>query len=415
MADAAYNGHCAVDIEYLRDKNVHVLFDNIVKYLLRCKPARPRRALLKLMRARQAQARSPRFEGPLDGTARSFPNYGDYLESTAGKSFDRDASFLDSTASATLHNSSKASCVTPVPGSLMQRKRVGFKSESEIHDVLAITDIETRRARGDYYEDGEEEALKADQDPTNECYFCCHEPNDCEWSLFSLYEEIDGAGWFLVCGEDKCIAQVKEWWRFAYTMGDTLTRLEPSALRVLFSFLPPGDRQTAGVLCSSFRNIFWEEVDLSRVKTPERVEDVVSAYPFARNVKVLRVRDVPALGITAENDALDFFIAQVSEAAGLEEVEVVRCGVALSDYARIATSGLRASVGTLKRLVIGPLSEESERAETSDSVAQLLLSLRPNQAEHKTELVVCGEVGKALRDNLEDGAGGVWRGWQSPT
>ena len=51
----------------------------------------------------------------------------------------------------------------------------------ESEDLFEITDVNVRIERGDFWREGELEQLKQGQEQTNECYFCCYDPNDCEW------------------------------------------------------------------------------------------------------------------------------------------------------------------------------------------------------------------------------------------
>eukprot|EP01064_Diplonema_japonicum_P020522 TRINITY_DN3001_c0_g1_i1.p1 TRINITY_DN3001_c0_g1~~TRINITY_DN3001_c0_g1_i1.p1 ORF type:complete len:375 (+),score=59.21 TRINITY_DN3001_c0_g1_i1:37-1161(+) len=318
-------------ITYLREKNVHKLFENMTRHLLKEKPEEPLNGLLEMLtQAEEEKGNNKREKERKVDTLR-----------------------IDDTLSDTALSTStfrSISSTRPTAGTKggKRRQRVMFNEEA---DCMEITDVGERIHRGEFWGDGEQDAMKENLPPTNECHFCCFEPNDCEWSLFSLYEE-PGGDWHLVCSKESCLARVKPWWAFSYTMGDSLSRATIPILRNVLSFVAPEDVCELAEVSADWREAFWSELSFNGA-SKEKVKLAVQTGGFAEHCEKLIIRNVTGIGgdTVLQN--------RLHEAACLTEIVITDCGLSLSHYTQLLTA-LEVSLPSLASIVLGPISPDDE-------------------------------------------------------
>eukprot|EP01063_Lacrimia_lanifica_P000933 TRINITY_DN10454_c0_g2_i1.p1 TRINITY_DN10454_c0_g2~~TRINITY_DN10454_c0_g2_i1.p1 ORF type:complete len:394 (+),score=151.31 TRINITY_DN10454_c0_g2_i1:109-1290(+) len=352
-------------LDYLRDKQVHKLFERMVKRLLQVKPSNVYRELQALLVEEGAARR-----GSLDDAA-ALANTAKSLDSTFTKS-------LDSTVKS----------LAPQPGDrgschgsrkrLGKHKRVQFKDSEEMFE---ITDVNVRIERGDFWRDGELEQLKQNQEQTNECYFCCYDPNDCEWSLFSLYEEPVNGDWYLVCPNPDCLAKVKPWWTFSYFMGDSLSRCDLDTVKNIMSYLEPKERRRVTAVAAIWQEAEWEALRWEG-GDPARLFADVNTFSFCTLTKDLVVKNLPPGALSGK--ALEGF-ASVLCNESLVSFTLVDSHMAPAAYLALLSEDL---VLPLTALVIGPL--ECTTADDDAALQGIVQRLVSRGDDHHLSFTIAG-------------------------
>ena len=171
-----------LDVTYLRDHGVHRMFEAMIKYLLKERPEQVVPGLLKML----GKDGPPPLQASIPGSISPLNN-GHLLTpaSAAGSpgSLQSPSSRMPSPLPGKRGGSSngmRGGDGGSSNGRASVRPKASRIKWDERVEVLEITAVSERARRGDFWEDGEQEELRGGE-RSDECYFCCYEPNACEW------------------------------------------------------------------------------------------------------------------------------------------------------------------------------------------------------------------------------------------
>ena len=208
--------------------------------------------------------------------------------------------------------------------------------------------------------------MKNNLQETHECHICSTEPNVCETSLYTLFSETNGA-WHIVCNKESCLEQVKPWWEFCYTMGDTLNRCDIYTLQLIMSFVGRRERARLAAVAMDWREAFWTDLKFTK-QTISSLSKALSAPSFSVLTSSVVVAGVPSL----ESTYFDLLISKLATSTHISSITLTNCDISIAGYERLVTLGLQSSIQSVTDINIGPLSFEVGADKHQQSLMRLL-------------------------------------------
>eukprot|EP00760_Papus_ankaliazontas_P020811 PhM_4_TR18511/c0_g1_i2/m.5583 len=354
------NDDDTASLVYLQQQHIPELFESILEHLLTCKPKNVLRSMRVLLKAQVKQLDPKHVDESMTSTTTTVQ--GNSPASAIG--IDEIENPLNSSVMSSTRDTStflmerEMSAFTQSWGSSASshavrrrrrkekknsaKKKKGTAEEDAKHvvfddslDVREITDLITKKERGEFWFDGEEPPIVGD---SGECYLCCFEPNEFEYLDFRVYATSDRWTYFVIC--PNCTPKPN--WEFFYIMGATLNRCPSHVIANMFSFLPWKERWRLSCVNHDFQSACWSYFHAEDITDLVTLGTLISADMLSECTRTLHL-EAPCLGEAGNSLPVAMLSQQIRYNDILESVTLRNCNLR-AGQAKALVSSLKASV-----------------------------------------------------------------------